>query len=146
MKYSSFTEIEGYVSARKGFQECIINSFWWAHEGLSFLVEMNYIWDASDEIRDNLDEPKLITLEFFLTQSLRFENALNRSILDKPENVNWGHREISILRVSHDHPQLSRFGVHGLDFYHADFAWESAQRLEIVFSELRVIDDPFFES
>lgn len=135
MKTRDRKEIEEFLKTHKGFSECIIDELSLKDYATTLEVVFNYIWTDTGEVRADLDEPKPVGLRFRQVQELRITNALNSSMLDHPELINWGYNEVALVKVASESDVLhtSQTSVNG--FTHVAFLWEGDRRIDVVFSE-----------
>jgi hypothetical protein len=67
-------DIKKTLEKYHNFQECIIREIHWLDYGLTYELKFNYIWDASGNVRKNLDTDVPITLRFNLVQEFHFNH------------------------------------------------------------------------
>jgi len=133
MNESGIFYIEQLLEKHNRFEECVIESLSFKHFGTVFEVVLDYIWDDSGKnIRNNLNEPNLVYLQFAPVQKVILSNALNNAMLEHPEELTWGLNEISYLALEENsHNEYP--GFHTMRFY-----WESDRYLKITFATLNV--------
>ena len=136
MRTSESKDIEKFLIEHRGFAECIIEEFLLTDYGTTFEVAINYIWDATGELRPNIDESQRIVLRFRLVQELHINNSLTEQMLRHPENINWGLNEIA--RIKHVGNKVEAGSEHS--FIHLVFVWEGDRRIDVVFVEFEVLE------
>ena len=136
MRTTESIDIQKFLIEHKGFAECIIEEFRLTDYGTTFEVALNYIWDATGQLRSNIDEPQRIVLRFRLFQELKINNSLNEQMLRHPEDINWGLNEIACIKLVGD--KVEAGAEHS--FIQLAFVWEGNRRIDVVFLEFEVID------
>ena len=136
MRTSEVKNIEKFLIEHRGFEECIIEEFHLTDYGTTFEVAINYIWDATGQLRANLDEPQTIVLRFRLVQVLHIDNAFTQQMLRYPGEINWGLNEIARIKLVNDPVEVGS----ERSFIHLRFVWEGDRKIDVVFLEFEVLN------
>jgi hypothetical protein len=65
---------------------------------------------------------------------------MNASMLAEPERMDWGISEVASIRLEEDSLFLSKYRHLAIPFHHLTCWWENDRRIDIVFSELEIMD------
>ncbi|MFI0417419.1 hypothetical protein [Spongiactinospora sp. 9N601] len=125
--------IRAALAHYQNFGECIITDVGWAHYGTSIEVSFDYIWDGT-RIRDDLGtRPHIVVVRAVLVQEMHLGNALNVSMLEHPEKLNWGLSEVAQVVLVED-SDMARPYSHpsGLQCHHLAIRWEAKRRIDMV--------------
>ncbi|RBQ21869.1 hypothetical protein DP939_04120 [Spongiactinospora rosea] len=127
--------IRAALADHQSFGECVITDVGWAHHGTSIEVPFDYIWNGDGtRIRDDLgSRPHIVVVRAVLVQEMHLANALNPSMLQEPERMNWGLSEVAQVVLVED-SELARPYSHprGLPCHHLAIEWEADRRIDIV--------------
>lgn len=120
-------------------QECILLYVVEAEYGTSWRFGFDLIWDERGRLRPDLGEVVVVELTFGLVQEMRYAVRLMPSMLQAPEQVNWGLREIARAMVVRDSSLLASYRDIPRQLAHVAFLWESQDaRVDVVFAHLTV--------
>jgi hypothetical protein len=107
------------------FGECILWDFHLTHFGYGLDLAINYVWDESGRIREDvLQKPVLYAFQLLGVDSIRLVAGLTSGMKADPEMINWGFAEVARVEAFD-----SSAGC-GLTI-----KWEGARRLDIEFSD-----------
>ena len=123
------------------FEECIIEDVRWREYGSVIDLVFLYIWDEEHRVRKDIDSGPRIILRFSLVQEWHLYNALNSSMLENPECLNWGLSEVACVRIGEAREFTSAYKSSPRSFYHAVIHWEGERRIDIIFRDLEIIED-----
>lgn len=112
----------------KYFQECVLENIIFDHYGTTVILWFDYIWSKNCDIRENLDEKQIIKLKFSSVNRFVIENELSKSVLEKPEMINWGFNEISKINMIQTH--------NSSQFLQMEILWETKRKILIEFVNL----------
>jgi|tagenome__1003787_1003787.scaffolds.fasta_scaffold20031757_2 hypothetical protein len=110
------------------FEECLVHDVRPVIFGFGLDLVMNYVWDGGRVREDALDAPYFVTLRMLGVDSVRFVGGLTESMKADPGKIGWGLTEIAHI-VPISAPSGLAIAVE----------WEGVRRLEVMFSELKVI-------
>ena len=112
----------------KYFQECILEDIFFYDYGTTIVLLFDYIWSNDFDIRENLDEKQIIKLKFSSVNRFVVENDLSKAVIARPEMINWGFNEISIMNLI-ETPNSSQF-------LQMEILWETKRKILIEFVNL----------
>jgi len=112
----------------KYFQECILEDIFFYDYGTTIVLLFDYIWSNDFDIRENLDEKQIIKLKFSSVNRFIVENDLSKAVIERPEMINWGFNEISIMNLI-ETPNSSQF-------LQMEILWETKRKILIEFVNL----------
>jgi hypothetical protein len=138
MKTNEKEQIEKLLDSYHSLSECVIETISLSDYGTTVEVVFNYIWDEEGNVRGDLERPKELVLRFRIVQEFHLANALNAYMCEFPREINWGLNEISRAALLSD-DSLNRYGSLPIPFQHMVFYWEGERRLDIIFSELEIL-------
>jgi hypothetical protein len=139
MKTNKRLEIESTLGKYKNFSECILEKIDCREFGMVVEMLVDYIWDNGN-IRSDLNHPKIVSLKFKLVQELHIHNKLNEAMCVNPELVNWGISEITVCKLVDEDSYLRPYMSLPVPFHHVAFWFAGDRRINILFSELEVIE------
>lgn len=140
-KLQYLREINAALASYQDFRECIIEKFETDHFGATVKFALDHIWQSEGVLRPDLNEKKIVRLEFGLVQELHLDGDLNYSMVQEPHKINWGLSEIALITVDDTHYRLARYSTWPARFYHAEFLWEGARHIGLIFSGLTIAED-----
>jgi hypothetical protein len=111
----------------------------WKDYGTVIEFPFNYIWSSDGSIRANLEQEQIVTVHFNIVQEVHIKNAFNISMVLFPEKINWGSCEVAILEIEDRKDMLYHYNSYPVDFHHAAIKWENDRRIDIVFSDMRIV-------
>jgi len=129
-------EISNELKRYNSFEECIIEDIRF-HNYLSTVeIDFNYIYDKMGLIRSDLEDKKILTLQFSLVSELRFIGGLSLENLQNIENANWSLNEIALVKLKDNQEDLLTFNGR---LNQISILWEGVRELNIIFYEFKIL-------
>ncbi len=141
MKAKTKAEIRELLRSYHNFSECIIEDMRWRDYATTLDVMFNYIWDGQEGISLDPKQPELVVVRFKLVQEFRLNNALNSYMCAHPEELNWGLNEVAMVKISDDDAPQS-YPFLPISFNHVILLWEGERKIDILFSEMEILQKP----
>jgi len=122
------------------FSECIITDMRLLDFQTTVELALDYVWDDNKGMISDYENFKKITLIFYLVREIHLKNGLNDSQLMHPHLMNWSMNEIALIEIRDDGEIMEPYVKSPVKLHRAAVLWESDRRIDIVFSELAVIE------
>lgn len=131
-----FSEMIKTIDRYKSFQECILTALEFKDGLTSVEFTIDFLYDVNGNFRA-APEPQMIKLKLNQTQLFKFNGDLSKSQLERPDLINWGLNEVSIVKIKDSSPLLDMCSS-SPGFFHCEFLWESNRKIDVIFRSMEV--------
>ena len=134
--------VEDELARYRNFEECLLEEFRWRDAGRVLELELLYIW-ADADAGAVLDDARRVVVRLGDAVAVTIESPLTAVMLENPDRLNWGVKEIAQLRVARPTELAAR--PEGLeDMLQLVAAWEGRGRIDILFRTMAIeeLDPP----
>jgi hypothetical protein len=150
---STNAEIDRLLKEHYEFGECILEDVRWRHRGATLDLVFDYVWQGQAQfdsansrrinygnIRADLNRAELKVVRFHVVQEFHIRNALNDLACENIYELGEGFSEVAALRLADDDQLVASYRSLAVPAHHVICWWEGNRRIDIVFSEMEVID------